>query len=71
VKTDELYKKEIVGLNVTKNVNSAYCEKCTAATATGTALINMWRSRDTLTLQQLTVLSYQINLLLGLFVPAY
>jgi len=71
MKTDELYKKVILGLNVTTKWNSVYCEKCTPATATGTAFINLWRSRDTLTLRQLTVLSYQIKILLGFFVPAY
>jgi len=71
VKTDELYKKEILGLNVTTKLNSAYCEKCTHTTATGAAFINLWRSRDALTLQKLTVMSYQIKLLLGLCVPTY
>jgi len=71
VKTDELYKKKTLGLNVTTKLNSAYCEKCTPATATGTAFINLWMSRDALTLQQLTVLSYQTKLLLGLFVSIY
>jgi hypothetical protein len=55
VKTDELYKKEILGLNVTTKLISAYCDKGTPATATGTAFVNLWRSRDALTLQQLAV----------------
>jgi len=71
VNTDELYKKDILGLNVTTKLSSAYREKCTPATVTGTAFINFWRSRDALTLQQLTVMSYQIKLLLGFFVPTY
>ena len=71
MKTDVIYKREILGLNVTTKLNSAYSEKRTAATATGTAFVNLWRSREALTKQQLTVLSYQIKLLLGLFVLTY
>jgi hypothetical protein len=51
VKTAELYKKERLGLNVATKLNSAYCEKFTPATATGTSFVNLRRLRDALIMQ--------------------